>query len=121
MAGNFYESAIDVHVEGPVLHAGLRNINGEVVDAFIDLNEYLGNNNGAFEWGGVDFFQTAQNVEFSFEGGDNVPILRADLQNEEGDFVLADVNLGERIINDNGEFRFQEVSYTYRWVLCPSC
>lgn len=46
MAGNFYESAIDVRVEGPVLFARLRTIDGEEVDASIDLNQHLGNSNG---------------------------------------------------------------------------
>ncbi|KAE8167870.1 Cyanovirin-N [Aspergillus tamarii] len=121
MAGNFYESAIDVRVEGPVLFARLRTIDGEEVDASIDLNQHLGNSNGSFEWGGANFFETAENVHFNFEGDDNVPILRAELQNEAGELQPADVNLGERIINVNGQFEFQYVSCTNRWVLCRNC
>ncbi|KAE8361471.1 Cyanovirin-N [Aspergillus caelatus] len=121
MAGNFYESAIDVRVEGPVLCARLRTIGGEEVEASIDLNQHLGNSNGVFDWEGANFFETAENVHFSFEGDDNVPVLRAELRNEAGELQPADVNLGERIINVDGRFEFQYVSCTHRWVLCPKC
>ncbi|KAE8310445.1 Cyanovirin-N [Aspergillus transmontanensis] len=106
MAGNFYESARDVRVQGSVLFADLRNVDGEWVPAEINLDEYLGNEDGHFVWEGSEFSHSAEQIEFSFEGEDNVPILRALLYAEE-QLRPDNINLGERIININGEFQFQ--------------
>lgn len=50
---SFHESAQNVTVEdGHVLRAELANVEGENVEAELDLNTCIGNNNGSFEWGG---------------------------------------------------------------------
>ncbi|KAK6956651.1 hypothetical protein Daesc_001930 [Daldinia eschscholtzii] len=104
---NFYVSSTDIRVDdNHILRARLRTEDGGEVDSEIDLNQFIGNNNGRFEWGGVNFSETAQNVSFSIEGGASVPVLRAELQNLDGEWVGADINLGERISNDNGRFQF---------------
>ncbi|KAI1480999.1 hypothetical protein K445DRAFT_322672 [Daldinia sp. EC12] len=104
---NFYVSSTDIRVDdNHILRARLRTEDGGEVDSEIDLNQFIGNNNGRFEWGGVNFSETAQNVSFSIEGGASVPVLRAELQNVDGEWVGADINLGERISNDNGRFQF---------------
>lgn len=36
-----------------------------------------------------------------------MPVLRATLNNADGEQVEADINLGERIVNDNGSFKFE--------------
>ncbi|KAB8273729.1 Cyanovirin-N [Aspergillus minisclerotigenes] len=120
MAGNFYESARNVGVEGGVLFAELRTVDGEWVPAHIDLNEFIGNDDGQFVWEEPNFSETAGEVEFNFEGDDNVPILRAQLRTREGNWVQADINLGERLINSNGQFEFQFVSCTYLYILRPN-
>lgn len=56
----------------------------------------------------IGFFGTAENVSFSFEGGDNVPVLRADLRDVEGEFKVHDINLAERIQNVDGQFQFSK-------------
>jgi hypothetical protein len=61
---------------------------------------------GHFQWGGENFSHSAEDTFFDIEGGASVPILRAGLRNEEGDVNGADVNLSERIGNDNGSFVF---------------
>lgn len=49
----FHESAQNIRVEdGHMLHAELCNVEGEWVEAEFDLNDCIGNNNGAFHWGG---------------------------------------------------------------------
>lgn len=48
MAGNFYESAEAVRLDGPILFARLRNVDGGWEDAEIDLNEFIGNVDGRF-------------------------------------------------------------------------
>lgn len=54
----------------------------------------------------VGFNNAAEDVYLSFEGDDNHPILRARLQNVDGNWIEADVNLAERVGNSNGEFSF---------------
>ena len=47
MGGGFHQSAQDVRVdEGHILRARLANGNGDWVDAELDLNQCLGNNDG---------------------------------------------------------------------------
>ncbi|EAW23524.1 CVNH domain-containing protein [Aspergillus fischeri NRRL 181] len=105
---SFHLTAEDIRVEdGHILVARLRNADGEMRDASIDLDKYLGNNNGRFQWDGVNFSHSAEEVHFAIEGGGEVPVLRAQLANQDGGFESADVNLSERIENINGEFVFQ--------------
>ena len=61
---------------------------------------------GAFEWGGGGFSGSASDIDLSIEGDDGIPVLRATLRNGEAEEVAADVNLAERIGNDNGSFHF---------------
>ena len=61
---------------------------------------------GNFEWGAGEFAGSAENITFSLEGGDGVPILRAELRDTEGNLVGRDLNLAERIGNKSGSFVF---------------
>lgn len=92
---------------GHILKARLLNVDGEACDAQIDLNSCLSNDDGILSWGGEGFSDSAENIELSLEGDDNVPVLRCDLRNIEGELVATDKNLGERIGNNNGEFVFE--------------
>lgn len=65
---------------------------------------------GRFLWGGNDFAGSAEDISFAIEGEDNVPVLRARLQNSEGELFDADVNLGEHVTNNNGTLEYQEES-----------
>jgi hypothetical protein len=58
------------------------------------------------DWAGLGFSCSAENVAFTIEGEANVPVLRADLDNGEGGREWRDINLAERIQNDNGSFLF---------------
>lgn len=50
---SFHLTAEGPYVEhGHILKAKLGNGNGEKRHAEIDLNKFIGNNNGKFEWGG---------------------------------------------------------------------
>jgi len=106
---NFQGSAENVYLDPhcAVLHAHLRNVNGELVETEIDLNQILGNNWGQFAWGGTGFADSAQNIRFGFENDTQVPILRAELNDGQGNFVPRDVNLGERLGNSDGQFHFE--------------
>lgn len=105
---SFHHSAEDIKIEdNHILVAKLADSEGEMQDASIDLDEYIGNNDGSFEWDGQNFSGTAEDVEFHIEGDGDVPVLRAKLNNADGEPVDADINLGERIVNDNGAFVFE--------------
>ncbi|EAQ87096.1 hypothetical protein CHGG_03715 [Chaetomium globosum CBS 148.51] len=104
---SFAQSAQDTRVDdGHILRARLQKADGEWVDAEINLNDFIGNNDGCFEWGGVNFSESAQDIHFSVEGTDAAPVLRAILLNMEGEGVERDINLGERIGNNDGSFEF---------------
>ncbi|GMF73546.1 unnamed protein product [Aspergillus oryzae] len=86
----FQDSARDVRVEdNRFLAAELRQTDGH------------------FQWGGRNFSETARNVHFGFEGGAHVPVLRAELRTPAGTWEPRDVNLDERVFNNNGHFEFQ--------------
>ncbi|KAJ4288886.1 hypothetical protein N0V88_007219 [Collariella sp. IMI 366227] len=110
---SFHASAQDIRLDdGHMLRARLYNVNGEEVDAEVDLNQFIGNNDGNFEWGGENFSGSAEDINFSLEGDDNVPILRAGLMNMEGELVYRDINLSERIGNNDGQFEFRCMKQT---------
>ncbi|KAJ5947968.1 hypothetical protein N7466_000983 [Penicillium verhagenii] len=103
---SFHESAVDIELhDGHILTAKLRDGEGEEKDAEINLNEIIGNDNGHFSWGGENFRDSASGVELSIEG-EGIPVLRAVLTDLEGMEIEANVNLAERISNNNGELVF---------------
>ncbi|GAQ33812.1 hypothetical protein ABZX51_003096 [Aspergillus tubingensis] len=108
---SFYRTAEDISLKDDhILVAKVANEEGEMVDSEFDLNSCIGNDEGRFLWGGNDFAGSAEEISFSIEGEDNVPVLRAKLSNSEGEQFDADVNLAEHITNDNGELKYQEES-----------
>lgn len=54
----------------------------------------------------MNFTETAENVTFSIEGGGAVPVLRANLKTADGGRRGADVNLSERVENNDGHLVF---------------
>jgi hypothetical protein len=54
----------------------------------------------------VNFSHSVENVEFQIEGGGEVPVLRCFCRDSEGNEFARDVNLSERIENQNGQFVF---------------
>ncbi|EUC27741.1 hypothetical protein COCVIDRAFT_99346 [Bipolaris victoriae FI3] len=103
----FYHSAEDIRIDdGHILRARLRTADGEWNDSEIDLNTCIGNDNGHFVWDGQGFADSADNAHFALEGADNVPVLRATLRDVDGNEETRDINLGERITNEDGHFRF---------------
>ncbi|KXX75652.1 Cyanovirin-N [Madurella mycetomatis] len=104
---SFHASASNIRVDdGHILRARLQKADGELVDAELDLNGCIGNSDGNFEWGGVNFSHSAEDISFEMEGDDNVPVLRASLKPLEGDPIPRDINLSERIGNNDGSFEF---------------
>lgn len=112
-----------------ILYAECETADGDWVSSELNLNTCLGNNDGipppppseysevhvtnlniepgSFQWGGVNFAETASSISFSIEGGANQPILRAVLKSADQEPVEADVNLAERIQNIDGVLSFE--------------
>ncbi|KAK3988780.1 CVNH domain-containing protein [Cladorrhinum sp. PSN332] len=104
---SFHLSAEDIRLDdGHILRARLHN-GEEHVDAEINLNDFIGNDNGNFQWGGNNFSDSAEGISFSLEGDDNVPILRAGLKDVEGNVQWRDINLAERLGNAGGNFNWE--------------
>ena len=55
----------------------------------------------------MNFSHSVDNVEFKIEGGGEVPVLRCFCRDSEGKEFARDVNLSERIENQNGQFVFR--------------
>ncbi|KAI5866315.1 CVNH domain-containing protein [Durotheca rogersii] len=110
---SFHASSEDIRLEdGHILKARLRDADGNYKDAEIDLNNFIGNDDGRFQWGGENFSESAEDIHFGIEGGASVPVLRARLRRVDGEFSDADINLGERVENQDGEFIFSKQDIT---------
>ncbi|KAK6826763.1 hypothetical protein RU639_004497 [Aspergillus parasiticus] len=107
MGGNFYQSARNVHMEDSTLVAELRNLNGEWEFTGLDLNSFFSNDDGRFGWPGKEFAETAEEIKFNFEGKDNAPVLRAKLQNAQGKWVEAKIDLSEWLFAKEGHIEFE--------------
>lgn len=105
---SFHLTGQDIRIEDDhILVALLQNEDGDYVESSIDLNQFVGNDNGNFHWDGENFSETAQYVHFAIEGDEDVPVLRGNLQDVDGNWESRDLNLAERVVNDNGQFVFQ--------------
>ncbi|EFQ93700.1 hypothetical protein CFE70_001556 [Pyrenophora teres f. teres 0-1] len=103
----FYHTAENIRIDdGHMLRARLQTADGDWNDSEIDLNQCVGNDNGHFCWDAENFSQSAENIHFALEGDGDVPVLRATLKDAEGNGQERDLNLGERISNENGNFQF---------------
>ncbi|KAJ4379162.1 hypothetical protein N0V86_005205 [Didymella sp. IMI 355093] len=106
---SFHYSAQDIRVDdGHILRARLQRADGEWEDSEIDLNQHVGNDNGHFYWDGENFSGSAENIHFTIEGDGSVPVLRASLCDQEGNYQERDLNLSERVSNNNGQFNYSE-------------
>lgn len=60
---SFRQSASNIRVDdGHILRASIQNGNGDWVDAEIDLDGFIGNSNGRFEWGGESMSLSFRNL-----------------------------------------------------------
>ncbi|PYI13649.1 Cyanovirin-N [Aspergillus japonicus CBS 114.51] len=113
-SGSFERSAKNITIDGNgVLHAELEGAYNEYHKASIDLNYYLGNDDGEFQWGGTDFIKTATDLAIVHDK-EGVIVLRAELCVPpadlcgDGGYATNQVRLGEHIGNNNGQFEFHK-------------
>ncbi|KAG0250474.1 hypothetical protein BG011_008320 [Mortierella polycephala] len=106
MSGNFSQTSNRITlVDGHILSAHCRKANGEWNESKIDLNDFIGNEDGSFEWNGVNFSQTARDTSLLL--GDEAKIV-ADLQSRDQHLKKSTLNLDERITNVDGRLVFGE-------------
>lgn len=108
MTFSFHETASEVELkDGHILIANLQDGSGGVNRSQIDLNDFIGNDDGKFQWGGKGFQleESAVDIYFNFEGADNQPILRAKLRDVDGNLHDRDLNLAENLENVFGHFK----------------
>ncbi|CZS97642.1 related to Cyanovirin-N homolog [Rhynchosporium agropyri] len=111
---SFHAGANNVRVEdNHILKATIPNEAGEMVEAELDLNSCIGNHNGSFQWEGQGYADSGGAFSFSFEGG-GIPVLRAELKNVDGEGVPSDINIAERISNQNGRLVFDPIQWIRR-------
>ncbi|KAF7534207.1 hypothetical protein G7054_g6426 [Neopestalotiopsis clavispora] len=109
MAGNFFATAEGLRLEdNHFLRGRLQRIDGEWVDTEINLNEHIGNADGHFEWNSSGFADSAEDIYLSIEGTGPVAVLRARLRREDGEWESRDLNLSERLANNDGQFHVME-------------
>ncbi|KAJ6012819.1 Cyanovirin-N [Penicillium canescens] len=105
----FNIDAIEISLKDKhILHAVLKDDEGNKRSSTLDLDEHLGNEEGYFKWGGKGFSKSAENARIFIHGG--LPFLAAGLVNPANRWRPYDtkVNLAERIKNNNGQL---EVRY----------
>ena len=79
-----------------VLTARAQNTDGQYKDTSFDLNEYLGNDDGAFKWGSSGFSATSNDIVYDH------PYLIAYLEDNGGEEQRAEINLDFFLSNING-------------------
>ena len=97
----FHYTSRAIRLDGrATLVAECRDRDGAYHPATLDLDRCLGNDDGAFAWGGVNFSRSARNVTLLF------PLLTAELRDTHGRWRDAEVDVSPRVENVNGALRY---------------
>lgn len=95
------QSAHSLRIELPaIVRAKCKKINGEEVDASLDLNPLVGNNNGHFDAPGENFVASATKIHLKGF------ILHADLKKVDGHYRHDTLNLDRCLSNEDGHLKF---------------
>ncbi|KAM0454278.1 hypothetical protein ACHAPV_008551 [Trichoderma viride] len=99
---SFQASSRDIYLEdGCILFANVCDRDGNWVESRIDLNRFIGNEDGWFMWDGFNFSDSANDIRL--EG----TLLTAELPMRDGGYrERQGIELSERIANENGELVF---------------
>ncbi|KAK7429076.1 hypothetical protein QQZ08_004291 [Neonectria magnoliae] len=94
----FSQSSRNVRIEDAVLKAECLKEDNETYEySEIPLDRILGNIDGQFQWGKQLFSQSARDINLQGEA-----LLQARLEDEQGGWRVAYVNLDDHIRNTNG-------------------
>jgi hypothetical protein len=100
---SFSLSSRDITLDpsGQTLRATCQNAVGNWGPSQIDLDAFIGNIDGNFQWGSSGYSQSAQSPHLS---GDHT--LVAELRKEDGSLVSPELDLNRHIANSNGVLTF---------------
>ncbi|KAL3466086.1 Cyanovirin-N [Aspergillus heterothallicus] len=100
---SFVQSSSNIRLEnGHILCATTRDRNGNPRESRVDLDKFIGNQDGWFMWDGVNFSHSARNIRL--EG----TRLTADLPMRNGGYrERQGIELNDRVGNENGTLVFQ--------------
>ncbi|KAL7917639.1 Cyanovirin-N [Trichoderma austrokoningii] len=99
----FYQSAQGIRLEGSVLIATVATEAGDWVESTLDINEYIGNNDGVFEFGGSGIFDSVDVESWRLEG----PMLITSMYRLDGSLAEEQfINLDDYIGNEDGVLVF---------------
>ncbi|EHK48655.1 uncharacterized protein TrAtP1_009561 [Trichoderma atroviride] len=99
----FSQTAQDFRLDGSLLVATVATEAGDWVESVLDINEYIGNNDGFFEFGGSGIFDSVDVESWRLEG----PLLITSLYRLDGSLAEEQViNLDDYIGNQDGVLVF---------------
>ncbi|KAG8768571.1 hypothetical protein FRB91_000435 [Serendipita sp. 411] len=98
---SFQLTSTDITLDGTVLSANCKRVDGEMQPSSIDLDPLFGNINGQFQFGQSDFAQTANDYSISTQD-DGTILLTGNLQRADGSWDQASIDLSEYIANMDG-------------------
>ncbi|KAF9289260.1 hypothetical protein BGZ74_000756 [Mortierella antarctica] len=89
-------------IDGHTLEASCQNCEGAWNPASFNLDSVLGNNDGKFAWGSVNFSKSARETKLNSGTSE----LSGDLRRVNGQLVHGSTVLADRIQNDGGQLKF---------------
>jgi hypothetical protein len=104
----FSQIAQDFRLDGSLLVATVATEAGDWVESVLDINEYIGNNDGFFEFGGSGIFDAVDQESWRLEG----PLLVTALYRLDGSLAEEQVvNLDDYILVQDGNLVFKYISF----------
>ncbi|KAL7791879.1 Cyanovirin-N [Trichoderma ceciliae] len=101
---SFSQSSRNYHLEGSRLIAEVCSEDGNWAESTLDLNEFVGNNDGIFDLEGTGVFNSADRASWRLDGTTIISLLyRADNSFGEEQFL----NLDNYVANENGVLVFR--------------
>ncbi|KAK5988335.1 hypothetical protein PT974_12485 [Cladobotryum mycophilum] len=101
---SFSQSSQNWRLEGSNLHAQVRRADGSWDDGVLDINEYVGNNDGEFDLNGSGVYNSADLQSWRLDGTTIITLLyKADGSFGSEQFL----NLDDYVSNENGVLVFK--------------
>ncbi|KAJ1300420.1 hypothetical protein OPQ81_005240 [Rhizoctonia solani] len=92
--------------DGHYLVAELLNSAGELNQSSIDLNDFIGNIDGEFQWGKTAFSESTKNIWLDTAYAPTLVLLKGEARKEDESYVESSINLNDFIQNIEGEFQY---------------
>ncbi|CAF0758251.1 unnamed protein product [Didymodactylos carnosus] len=101
----FADSSSNVSCNNGTLHAVCRKLNGTNCEQILDLNKYIGNEDGnLIRKHDGDFARSCQNIKI-----DSAGLLTCMAKKKDGTLVPAELKLNDYIGNVDGQLKYEEI------------